>query len=131
MIAASRPGKRVFTSVHREWFRISTPCRTLRINPASRSTLKWFDNDDFGMTRSPNVATQDMTLSPSMPPKSKGSDRVNLQPRSLTARGAFRLRFNPERTSDALMLAAVTRPSYDLNAGPNIDTRQRSHGGTS
>jgi hypothetical protein len=32
--------------------RISTPWRSLRINPASRSTLTWLDSEDFGITRS-------------------------------------------------------------------------------
>jgi hypothetical protein len=36
--------------------RISTPCRSERINPASRSTLKCCDKEDFGMTRSPMLA---------------------------------------------------------------------------
>ena len=55
MIAGIRPGKRSCTSGQREVLCISTPRRSERIRPASRSTLKCWESDDFGMARSPTL----------------------------------------------------------------------------
>ncbi len=52
MIAPIRPGKRPSTSAQRELLCISTPRRSDRIRPASLSTLKCWDRDDFGIVRS-------------------------------------------------------------------------------
>jgi hypothetical protein len=48
-MAAINPGKRFSISAQRDVFCISTPRRSPRINPASRSTLKCCDSVDFGM----------------------------------------------------------------------------------
>jgi hypothetical protein len=48
-MASIRPGKRRWSSSQRLTLRISTPRRSLRINPASLSTLKCWDSVDFGM----------------------------------------------------------------------------------
>jgi hypothetical protein len=51
-IAVINPGKRRSISLHRLMLRISTPCRSLRTNPASLSALKCWESVDFGMLRS-------------------------------------------------------------------------------
>src|ERR1700740_1408349 len=48
-MAASSPGNRLSISEQRELLCISTPCRTVRIKPASRRALKWCDNVDLGI----------------------------------------------------------------------------------
>src|SRR5258708_28539887 len=48
MIAGSSPGNRRFTSSQRAVLCISTPLRSLRINPASRSALKCCERVDLG-----------------------------------------------------------------------------------
>src|SRR6266850_203691 len=52
-IARIRPGNRPSISSQREVLRSSTPWRSERIRPASRSNLKCCDSDDFEMVRSP------------------------------------------------------------------------------
>jgi hypothetical protein len=49
-IARINPGKRPSISSHREVFRISTPTRSPRINPASLKALKCCDKVDLGMS---------------------------------------------------------------------------------
>jgi len=51
-MAAMSPGKRLSISAHLDVFCISTPRRSLRINPASRSALKCCDRVDFGIVLS-------------------------------------------------------------------------------
>lgn len=51
-IAAINPGKRRSSSLQRLMLRISTPRRSLRINPASLSALKCCESVDLGMLRS-------------------------------------------------------------------------------
>ena len=67
MIAATRPGKRPSTSVQREVLCISTPWRSERIRPASRSTLKCCDSDDFGIVRSSTQAKAEQVIELSAP----------------------------------------------------------------
>jgi len=52
MTAGISPGKRDSTSAQREAFCISTPRRSLRIRPASRSTLKCWESVDLGTATS-------------------------------------------------------------------------------
>jgi hypothetical protein len=47
-IPAINPGKRCSISLHRDVFCISTPRRSLRIKPASRSALKCWESVDLG-----------------------------------------------------------------------------------
>ena len=49
MIAGTSPGKRLLISSQRETLRISTPWRSEKISPASRSALKCWDSVDFGI----------------------------------------------------------------------------------
>src|SRR5262249_15548674 len=70
MIAAIKPGKRLSISVQRELLCSSTPRRSLRITPASRSTLKCCDKVDFGISlrlTSRNVEQVNAQLAPTMP----------------------------------------------------------------
>jgi hypothetical protein len=55
-IARISPGNRPSISAHRVVFRTSTPRRSLRISPASRSTVKCRDSVDFGTGRSATPA---------------------------------------------------------------------------
>lgn len=52
MMAEIKPGKRFSISAQRDVLCISTPLRSPRINPASRSALKCWESVDFGMFRS-------------------------------------------------------------------------------
>jgi hypothetical protein len=52
MIARINPGKRLSSSAQREMLCISTPWRSLRIRPASRSILKCCESVDFGIALS-------------------------------------------------------------------------------
>ena len=54
-IARINPGKRCSNSVQREMLCISTPCRSLRIKPASRRILKCCESVDFGIALSLTV----------------------------------------------------------------------------
>ena len=49
MMAAIKPGNLPWISAQREVLCISTPRRSPRINPASRSALKCWERVDFGM----------------------------------------------------------------------------------
>ena len=51
-IARIKPGKRCSSSVQRETFCNSTPCRSLRIRPASRRILKCCESVDLGIALS-------------------------------------------------------------------------------
>src|SRR5579864_6387538 len=50
MIAGINPGKRLLISSQRDTLCISTPRRSPRIKPASRSALKCWDSVDLGMS---------------------------------------------------------------------------------